>query len=115
MADVDALVLDAVSGVVANCWAVELPPDPDFPAALFEVDSEPESGWVSLGAAVRTLHTVTVIVMARERAVCKTLMASVRSAVENQEFFVETKSFGDADYERDAGVFAKYLTVVFRT
>jgi hypothetical protein len=115
MPDVDSLVLSAVSGVVANCWAVELPPDPVFPAAVFEVDSEPESGWVSLGVAVRTLHTVTVVVMARERGVCKTLSSAVRDALENQENFVETKSFGDADYERDASVFAKYLTIVFRT
>ena len=115
MPDVDLLVLSAVSGVVANCWAVELPPDPAFPAAVFEVDSEPESGWVSLGVAVRTLHTVTVVVMARERALCKSLASGVRSALEAQDCFFEAKSFGDADYERDASVFAQYLTVVFRT
>lgn len=109
----------ALSAALANTWAVELPPDPTWPAAVFDIDSAPEPGWAAPGGGY-VAHELNVIVMAETIEELDELLPGegagpLRDAVEALDSYQYEEDSGDADYEGDAKVYARFLTVRLRT
>lgn len=112
--NVHALVLSALAPVLANTWAVELKPNPTWPAAVFDIDSAPEDAWCAGGGYDQ--HTVNVVVFARDMDELDVLLPQFERALEAvQPAFMGTEDSGDADYEDDSEVYARFLTVRLRT
>ena len=107
-----------LSTVFPNTWAIELPPIPVWPAAVFDVDSEPEPNWCAGGGY--TQHDVNLVVMSRDLDQLDALLpvesgGPFRIALESLESFQYEDACGDADYEADPEVYARFLTVRLRT
>lgn len=108
----------ALSVALANTWAGELPPAPAWPAAVFDVDSKPEEAWCMGGGYSQ--HDVNLVVMARDLDQLDVLLpleggGPFRAALEALDSFQYEDDSGDADYEPDPQVYARYLTVRLRT
>lgn len=103
----------ALTAVLANTWAVELPPEPEFPAIVFEIDSTPETGWV-LGAGY-TQHVITVTTLAYTRTELMALAASIQSAMEAITGFITEEESGDASFEDLPGVYGYFQNFRIRT
>ena len=108
----------ALSVALANTWAIELPPAPVWPAAVFDVDSEPEPTWCAGGGY--TQHEVNLVVMSRSLADLDVLLpvghgGPFRAALETLDSYQYEDASGDADYEPDPEVYARFLTVRLRT
>lgn len=115
---VHTVLTAALTAVLANSWAKELPPAPAFPALVFDVDSAPEPQWSAGGGY--TAHEVTLIVMAMTMEELDVLLpadggGTIRGAVEAIASYQFEEDSGDADYEPDARVYARFLTVRLRT
>lgn len=111
-------VLTALKVALPNTWAVELPPRPQWPAAVFKVESVPEQGWVAGVAYVR--HSVHLVVLSPDMDVLDTLLpmgsgGPFRSALEALDAYQFEDSAGDADYEPDPKIYGRYLIVELRT
>ena len=61
---ISTIVNTALNGVIANSWAIELPPEPTFPAIVFDIDSATENNWV-YGADYVQHVVVSVFVYAK--------------------------------------------------
>lgn len=108
------LITATLTPVLANTWAVELPPNPTWPAAVFDIDTTPEPGWCAGGGYDQ--HTVNLVVLARDADELDLLLPRFERALEAvQPAFMGTEDTGDADYEDDSEVYARFLTVRFRT
>ncbi|WOI43783.1 hypothetical protein [Acidovorax sp. BLS4] len=108
----------ALTPVLANTWAVALPPAPVWPAAVFDVDSAPEEAWCMGGGYSR--HDVNLLVMARTIEDLDALLpldgsGPFRDALEGLEAYQYEEDAGDGDYEDDPDIYARYLTVRLRT
>ncbi len=103
----------ALTAVLANAWAAELPPEPVFPAIVFEIDSTPETGWV-LGGGY-TQHVVSVYSFAHTKTELATLRPSIQAAMELIEGFITEEESGDAQFEDLPGVYAYYQNFRIRT
>ncbi|WP_298235912.1 hypothetical protein [uncultured Azohydromonas sp.] len=110
---IKSLVLGLLTPILDNTWAVELPPDPAWPAVVFDIATEPEDGWVMGGGYDQ--HGVTVIVLARTQGEIEALVQPIRAALEGHEQSMGIQSHGDADYEPDPAVYAYHLTAILRT
>ncbi|SFB96662.1 hypothetical protein SAMN05216344_106123 [Polaromonas sp. OV174] len=118
MSTVHETVTAALSAVFPNAWAVELPPIPVWPAAVFDIDSAPEEAWCSGGGY--TQHDVNLIVLARTIEELDVLLpmsagGTLRPALEGLDSYQYEDACGDADYEPDPAVYARFLTVRLRT
>lgn len=112
------LLTQALGSVLANTWAVELPPRPTWPAAVFDVDSEPEDQWCAGGGYTR--HDVHLVVLARTIEELDALLPAggggpFRDALEVLPAYQYEDGSGDADYEPDPEIYGRYLTVRMRT
>ena len=107
-------VSTALATVLANSWAVQLPPEPVFPAIVFEIDSAPEPGWTSAGEGYDQ-HTVTVSFLLETIEEFEALAASCRTAFEAMETYMYEEDYGDGDYEPNPQVFMKYIVFRHRT
>ncbi len=122
MATIHQLITAALAGV-PNCWAIELPPRPVFPAVVFDVASEPEDGWVVNGGYDK--HEVQIVVLADTLEQLDVLIPTGRSAVGDggpiraaitaMPSYQYEDSCGDADYEPDPSKYGRHLTVWLRT
>jgi hypothetical protein len=101
---IDQIVNAALSAVLPNTHAVELPERPTWPALVFEVSGNPESGWVLGGGYDQ--HDVVVTTLARSRAEINALKSAVLAAMEALEGFLGDEFSGDADYQGEANVYA---------
>lgn len=108
-----SLVLGALTSVLHNCWAVELPPAPTFPAAVFRIDSEPEDNWCAEGGYDQ--HSVDIFVLAKTLAQAEALRSQISAALEALPETMFEESRGDAPYEDDPNVFALTLSYKIRT
>lgn len=110
-------VFNALSGVLANTWAVELPANPTWPAIVFDIESEPERQWTLLAGYER--HTVNVVILAKTREEITTkvsgLHARVELALQGVDVYMMATEHGDSDYEDDASVYAYFSTHIIRT
>ncbi|MDB5884239.1 MAG: hypothetical protein JWR74_410 [Polaromonas sp.] len=111
-------VVSALAAVLPNTWAVELPPAPAWPAAVFDIDSAPEEAWCMGGGY--TQHDVNLIVMARTMEELDVLLpqsggGTLRPALEGLDAYQYEDACGDAEYEGDPEVYARFLTVRLRT
>lgn len=101
---IGTIATTVLNGVLANTWAVELPPEPTFPAITFEIDSIPENDWV-LGGGY-TQHIVTVTTFAYSRTELISLTTAIQSAMETVTGFITEEESGDAEFEEFPGVYA---------
>ncbi len=108
-----ATINTALTAVLSNCWAVELPPEPTYPAIVFEIDSTPETDWV-LGGGY-TQHVVTVATFAYTRTELATYKVAIQSAIEALEGFITEEESGDAQFEDLPGVYAYFQNFRIRT
>jgi len=106
-------ITTALNAVLANSWADTLPPEPTFPAIVFEIDSTPESGWV-LGGGY-TQHVVTVTTFAHTKTEITTLTALVESSIETITGFIADEESGTAQFEELPGVYAFFQNFRIRT
>ena len=110
---IGATINTALTAVLSNCWAGELPPEPTFPAIVFEIDSTPESGWV-LGGGY-TQHVVTVMNFAYTRTELATYKASIQTAMEALSGYITEEESGDAQFEELPGVYGYLQNFRIRT
>lgn len=118
MSTVHELVSAALAAVLPNSWAVELPPNPTWPAVVFDIDSAPEGAWC-MGGGYAT-HDVNVIVLARTVEQLDVLLplaaaGTLRPALEGLASYQYEDACGDADYESDPDIYARFLNVRLRT
>ena len=118
MSTIHQTLTAALSGVLPNTWAVELPPDPAWPAAVFDVDSEPEAQWCIGGGY--TQHDVNLLVFSRDLDELDALLPTggrgpFIEALESVDGFQYEAESGDADYEPDPEVYGRFLIVRIRT
>jgi len=118
MSTIHKLLSVALAPALDNTWAVELEPNPHWPAAVFDVDSKPEETWCAGGGY--TQHDVHVVVLARTVEELDVLLpldggGPFRAALEAMSAYQYEDDAGDADYEPDPEIFARYLTVRLRT
>jgi hypothetical protein len=90
-----------------------LPPEPTYPAIVFEIDSTPESGWV-LGGGY-TQHVITVTTFARTRTELATYKPAIQAAMEAITGYIAEEESGDADFEDLPGVYAFFQNFRIRT
>lgn len=103
---ISTIVNTALNGVIANSWAIELPPEPAFPAIVFDIDSETESNWVFGADYVQ--HVVSVFVYAKTRSQLMTYPALIRAAMETIPGYMAEEEHGDAEYQEFPGVYAYF-------
>jgi hypothetical protein len=103
----------ALVPVLANTHAVELPERPTWPAMVFEIDSQPESGWCLGGGYDQ--NVVTVVILARELGAIETLIPQVRAAFEPLDGYMGDEEHGDAEYEGDPEIYGYSLNFRIRT
>lgn len=112
--NVHAVVSKTLERVLPNTWAVELPPVPTWPAVVFDIDSSPEPQWCEGGGYDQ--HSVNIVAMAEDLDVLDVLMPELLAAMQAlRPAFQFDEDTGDADYEPDPAVFARFLTVRLRT
>jgi len=102
----------ALTSVLENSWAVELPPDPQWPASVFEVDTVSEKNWVLGGGYDQ--HTVIITVFAKTITEMETLQLAIDAAVMAIEGYLDDGESGDATYEGDASVYGFFVTHTIR-
>jgi hypothetical protein len=118
MSTVHQLVTTALAAVCPNAWAVTLPPAPVWPAVVFDVDTNPEGAWCMGGGYLA--HDVNLIVVARTVGELDVLLplsegGTLRPALEAMPSYQYEEASGDADYEPDPDLYARFLTVRLRT
>jgi hypothetical protein len=105
-------VFTTISAVLNNAWAVELPPNPTFPAVVFEIDTTPEPQWVQGGGYDQ--HAITVTVLTKTLDEQLAINNSIIAALELLPGYLTDGDKGDADYEGDPSVYGYYSTHVIR-
>ena len=110
---IQATVTAALSAVLANTWAVELPVEPTWPAIVFDIDSTPEDRWVLGGGYDQ--HLVAVVILARERTEIATLRPQIEAALQAIPGYMADEEHGDADYADDPSVYAYFMNFRIRT
>lgn len=110
---VHTLVAGVLAPILANSWAVELPPDPQWPAIVFDIDSVPEKAWCLGGGYDQ--HSVNIVFLSESIDWFDTVFPVVRAAFEQLPEYLEDEDFGDADYEPDPKVYARFLAFRLRT
>ncbi len=118
MSTIHQLLIAALTPALANTWAVELPPIPVWPGAVFDVDSKTEDAWCAGGGYSQ--HDVHLVVLARTIEELDVLLplaggGPFRAALEAMPAYQYEDDAGDADYEPDPEIYARYLTVRLRT
>ena len=103
---IHSTVTSALNSVLANAWAIELPPEPAFPAIVFDIDSSTESNWVFGADYVQ--HVVSVFVYAKTRSQLMTYPALIRAAMETIPGYMAEEERGDAEYQEFPGVYAYF-------
>lgn len=107
-----SLCADLVA-VLPNTWARQLPAEPGYPAAVFDIVTAPEPGWANGAGYDR--HDVSVVIISTSRADVLSIAAQMREAMESRDDFMALTHTGDAEYEPDPGVYAWAITAEFRS
>lgn len=110
---IDAMLTAALGAVSENSWSTELPPDPVWPALVFNVTAEPEQGWPVGGGYDQ--NRIEVTIFSRSRAEIISLQESVRAAIEVLPGYMGDDEHGDAAYEPDPQLYAYVMNFTVRT
>jgi hypothetical protein len=105
-------LLAALTPVLANTWAVELPEQFTLPAIVFDVVSQAENVWTY--GADYDQHTVSVTILAKTLAELPALQASVDTALMAMSGYLFDEERGDATYEDDASIYGFFSNHVIR-
>lgn len=113
---ISSRVTDALNTVLTNTWAVELPPEPTFPALVFAVSTIPEQNWSP--AEIYLQHEVTVFIYVESKQQIATYRPQIVTAIETINdagfrYFGEEES-GDAEFEDFPGVYAYFINFRIR-
>ncbi|MFC7515094.1 hypothetical protein ACFQUU_08770 [Herbaspirillum sp. GCM10030257] len=100
------LITAALTPVLANSWAVELPKRPTWPAIVFEVATEEEKGWCA--GAGYDQHVVSVFSLAKTVEELDLLRPQIMAAIEALPGYMAAEGEGDSDYEGDPNVYVYY-------
>ncbi len=103
----------ALSTVLVNTYAIELPENPSWPALVFEIESEREQGWTT--GAEYEQHIITVNILSTAKSQIASLRTQVDAAIRALDGYMGLEDHGDADYEDDARVYAYYMNFRIRT
>lgn len=103
----------ALSAVLPNTHAIELPKNPTWPAIVFEVVSEPEAMWCQGGGYDQ--HDISVILLALDLEEIEALRLLIEPAMSTITGYLADEDHGDADYEPDPNVYAYYMNFTART
>lgn len=110
---IHADVTTALSAVLSNTWATELPTKPTWPAIVFDVDTTPEKGWVLGGGYDQ--HVVAVVVLAKARTEIAAFKPQIEAALQALPGYMADEESGDADYEDDPSVYGYFMNFRIRT
>ncbi|MDF3024806.1 MAG: hypothetical protein K0R10_2167 [Alphaproteobacteria bacterium] len=110
---IHADVITALSSVLDNSWAVELPSNPIWPAIVFDVDTTPEARWVLGGGYDQ--HVIAVVILAKARTEIAALRPQIEAALQAIPGYMSDEESGDADYEADPSVYAYFMNFRIRT
>ena len=113
MSTINEIVTAALQPVMDNTWAVELPPNPTWPAIVFTVETETEQQWCLGGGYDQ--HDVTVVILAVTREFIDETKPAIRAAFEALATFMFEDTSGDVDYEDDPNVYGYSMTFRLRT
>lgn len=105
----------ALSAVLSNTWAVELPVEPTWPAIVFDIDTTPEDFWATPAGSAYDQHTINVVILAKTQTEIETLLPQVNTALEAVTGYLLDGERGDAAYEDDASIYAYFTNHVIRT
>jgi len=113
---ISSRITDALNAVLTNTWAVELPPEPTFPAFVFEVNTATEANWSP--AEVYSQHEITVFIYVESKQQIATYRPQIVTAIETINdagfrYFGEEES-GDAGFEDFPGVYAYFINFRIR-
>ncbi|MEW9584329.1 hypothetical protein [Paraburkholderia sp. DGU8] len=106
-------VYQALVAILPNTFNVELPPNPTWPALVYTVHSQEETGWV-LGGGY-DLHTVTIAILGRDTDENGALRDQIVEAFEQMDDFLLVESEGDSEYQGNAAVYAYLVMIQMRT
>jgi hypothetical protein len=106
-------VYEALAAVLPNTHAVELPERPAWPALVFEINTEPEPGWVMGGGY--NMNDIAVMTFARSQEELEQLAGQVLAAIEQLDGYMGDEFSGDADYQGEADVYAYIQNFRVRT
>lgn len=109
---VNAIVLAAVTPIISNVWADELPPNPQWPACMFEVETETEETWVQGGGYDQ--HTVTLYVLGLSKSDVLAKAKQISDALELLPQHLTIGESGASDYEDDAQVYVQFIKHTLR-
>ena len=105
-------VKTTLEAVLMNSFAVDLPDEPTWPAIVYEIESEKETGWTKDGAYVR--HFISVTIYSDSLSEVATLRDQVEAAMMPLSDNNGADDEGDSDYEKDARVYAYFLNFTAR-
>lgn len=107
------MVYQALTAVLPNSHAVELPKRPTWPAIVFEIDTQPEVGW-TIGAGYEQ-NVVTVVILSPDLDQIEVFKSQIRSAIEVLSGYMTDEEHGDAEYEADPEVYGYFMNFRIRT
>jgi hypothetical protein len=102
----------ALEPVLTNTHAGRLPNNPSWPAIIYEIATEKETGWTPDGSYY--LHTVTITILSRSLANIATLRDAIKTAMGPLSDNNGPDDEGDASYEGDANVYGYFLNFIVR-
>lgn len=106
----------ALTRLLSNTWAVELPPEPQWPAIAFDIESVTERGWVQGGGY--TQHSITVFLFAKTRAEIARYRPQIVTEMEWINLgpfrYLSQDEHGDAEFEDFPGVYGYFMNFTIR-
>ncbi|SEN43366.1 hypothetical protein [Nitrosomonas marina] len=98
---------------LAEVYPVRLPDSPVFPAVVYRIDTEPETGWTP--PDVYSQHDVEMFIYSSSLSQLMTIRDQIKTLMSTLSDGNGAESEGDADYEDDARVYAYYMDFRIRT
>lgn len=109
---INSIILTAVTPIISNVWADELPPEPQWPAAMFEVETIAEQTWVQGGGYDQ--HTVTIYILGLTKSEVIAKAKLISGALEQLPQHLEINESGSSEYEDNAQVYAHFIKHTLR-
>lgn len=105
-------IFTLIQSVESNAYATEPPQEPTFPLVVFDVDVQPERGWVF--GADYAQYLVTVYLFNTNKAALMTKAQAMRTAFNAHTSFLHEEESGDAQFEEWPNVFSYFMNFRLR-